>query len=298
MLEEVEAVLIGSDLGVHTTGRLIASVKEELQGGQEISEELFQDILKRKIVEILEDGAGLTQAIVPTRQSDGPYVVMVVGINGVGKTTTVAKLANQFKEAGLQVMMAAADTFRAAAVEQLTLWGQNIGVPVISGPADAKPATVVFDAMVEAKKQCVDLLLIDTAGRLHTKTNLMQELQGVTNSIKRHQGAAPHETILVVDGSTGQNAISQAREFNAAVPLSGIVVTKLDGTPKGGVVVAIKEELRIPIRYIGVGEAKEDLRPFVAREFVEALFDGGDLGADEAEKVSAHAETRRRKRGA
>ena len=249
--------------------------------------------LKAKVLAVLGDATPESLELSPQKRGNSPQIVMIVGVNGVGKTTTVAKLAHRLKEAGASVVIAAADTFRAAAVEQLCAWADRVGVPVITGATDAKPATVVFDAAKKAVELGADVLLIDTAGRLHTKTNLMQELEGVRNAVQRHIPDGPHETLLVVDGSTGQNAISQAREFNQAVPLSGLIVTKLDGTPKGGVVVAIKSELGIPVRYIGVGEAEEDLRPFSAVEFVEALF---DVSSETSALPSAHGETRRRKR--
>ena len=218
---------------------------------------------------------------------------MVVGVNGVGKTTTVAKLASNWSKAGFKVVVAAADTFRAAAVDQLVTWCSRIGVEVVTGAPNAKPQAVVFDAMVKAKELGAEVLLIDTAGRLHTKANLMQELEGVRNIVQRHDPDAPHETILVVDGATGQNALSQAKEFNQAVKLTGVIVTKLDGTPKGGIVVAIRSEYGIPVRYIGVGEGPDDLREFNSPEFVEALFATTDV-SDQA--TSAHGQVRRRRR--
>lgn len=292
-LGELEELLIASDLGVKTSTALLEELRAEVKDG-ELGEKGLLAILKLKILSALEKNAPLQGEIAPYRQADGPYVVMVVGVNGVGKTTTVAKLANLWREQGLNVMIAAADTFRAAAVDQLARWGEEIDVPVIVGEPEAKPATVVFDAMERAKAEGADVLVIDTAGRLHTKANLMQELEGVLNIIKRHQASAPHEILLVLDASTGQNALSQAREFHQALKLSGTIVTKLDGSAKGGIVVAIKEELGVPVRYIGVGESKSDLRAFVARDFVEALFEK-ENGA-ELEAPSAHAEERQRKR--
>lgn len=290
-VEELEAQLVSSDLGIKTVSGMIEEIRRDLAAGSVIDEAQLSEVMKRKIEAVLADPRSV--AVFPQRREDGPLVVMMVGVNGVGKTTTTAKLAASWSAQGAKVLMVAADTFRAAAVEQLLEWGRRIDVPVVTGAADAKPATVVFGAMERAKQEGFDVVLIDTAGRLHTKSNLMQELEGVTNVIRRHQPSAPHETLLVVDGSTGLNAISQAREFNAAVPLSGLVVTKLDGTPKGGVVVAIKSELNIPVRYVGVGESRHDLRPFDAHEFVEALFSAEGLVE---EKLSAHAETRRRRR--
>jgi fused signal recognition particle receptor len=205
-------------------------------------------------------------------------VILVVGVNGVGKTTTVAKLATRYEAQGKKVLAVAADTFRAAAVQQLKEWGSRKGFEVYAGAENAKPAAVVFDGMVAAKEKGADVVLIDTAGRLHTKSNLMQELEGVRNSIRRHIPDAPHETILVVDGVSGQNALMQARDFNASTPLTGLVVTKLDGTPKGGIIVAISQELKIPVVYVGVGEKAEDLLPFSPDEFVDGLFSGDSEG--------------------
>jgi fused signal recognition particle receptor len=294
MIEELEALLVGSDLGVSTVRSLIAEIRGEVSRGDEVSEGALIAALKLKVLGLLEKNAPLNPAIRPLRRDGEPLVVMMVGVNGVGKTTTTAKLAAQWRESGAKVLMVAADTFRAAAVEQLVTWGERIGVPVVSGAPEAKPGTVVFDALTRAKTEGVDVVIIDTAGRLHTKANLMQELEGVRNIAERQIPGAPHETVLVVDGTTGQNAIAQAREFNGAVPLTGLIVTKLDGTPKGGVVVAIKSELGVPVRYIGVGESPEDLRPFIPQDFVEALFDTTDI--DVGGVSSAHGEVRRRRR--
>jgi len=302
-VEQLEELLVSSDIGIGTATQLINEIKGELSAGAVLDQASLSAHLKMKILSILDHNAPLSAAIKPQACNDGPLVVMVIGVNGVGKTTTVAKLASQFKASGARVLMVAADTFRAAAVDQLAEWGARIGVPVVCGAPNAKPATVVFDGMQAAQQQSVDVVIIDTAGRLHNKANLMQELEGVRNAIVRHQSSAPHEVLLVVDGATGQNAISQAREFHAATPLTGLVVTKLDGTPKGGVVVAIKAELGIPVRYIGVGESQDDLRPFDAREFVEALFDTSGLSSDvesdadaSAPAASAHGQMRRQRR--
>ena len=295
-LEELEAQLVGSDLGIKTVHALVEEVKNDLNQGVEIDEAGLNGIFKKKVLSILEEGVSTNSGILPIRRGNHPLVVMMVGVNGVGKTTTTAKLASLWKDNGAKILMVAADTFRAAAVEQIIEWGNRIDVPVVSGAPDAKPQTVVFDAMQRATKESFDVVIIDTAGRLHTKTNLMQELEGVKNILTRTIPEAPHETILVVDGTTGSNAVNQARDFNAAVPLTGLIVTKLDGTPKGGVVVAIKSELGIPIRYIGVGEGRKDLRPFVASDFVEALFDPAEAKSEDSQTLSAHGETRRRKR--
>lgn len=271
MVEQLEEMLISSDIGVKTTMEIISDLQAKLARGQSISQTELMEMLKDHIAMVLKDGRGGVAEIVPLPMADGPFVVVLVGVNGAGKTTTVAKLAHQWRESGRSVMVAAADTFRAAAVEQLKEWADRVQVPVISGAEGAKPATVVYDAMVAAKRDKMDVLIIDTAGRLQNKSNLMQELEGIKNVMTRHQATAPHEVLLVVDGSSGQNALSQAREFNSAVSLTGVVITKLDGTPKGGIVVAIKSDLGIPVRYIGIGEKREDLKIFDAEEFAEAL---------------------------
>lgn len=272
-LDELEASLISSDLGVKTVSSLIEEIKADIDRGRTVDQKELSQLLKKKISEVLQLDAPQDSSIGPERGSKKPFVVMLVGVNGVGKTTTVAKLAQLWKESGLKVLMVAADTFRAAAVEQLSEWADKTGVSLVSGEQGAKPSTVVYEAMERAKQEDFDVVVIDTAGRLHTKSNLMQELEGVGNIVKKHQEDGPDETILVVDGSTGQNAVNQAREFHASVPLTGLIITKLDGTPKGGVLVAIKSELGIPVRYIGVGESRHDLRPFKVAEFVDALFD-------------------------
>lgn len=276
LIDELEEVLISSDLGTKTTAKLLEELKAEVAGGSAVDFETLVALLKIKMLTLLESDAPLSAEITPERRDNGPLVIMVVGVNGAGKTTTIAKLAAQFADAGANVMLVAGDTFRAAASEQLEVWGTRLGVPVVTGAAGAKPATVVFDGVKRGLEEGVDVVIIDTAGRLHTKSNLMQELSGVRNAVERQQPGAPHEVLLVVDGNTGQNAITQAQEFNEATTLTGVVVTKLDGTAKGGVVVAIKEELGVPVRYIGVGESKYDLKPFVARDFIEALFTRGE----------------------
>lgn len=284
-LDELEALLVGADLGIKVSQSLLNELRDQVKAGMSMSEDALITFLKSRILELLEKDISGDLSIVPKAKPQGPLVVMMVGVNGVGKTTSVAKLSAQWKAKGAKVIMVAADTFRAAAVEQLTEWGNRIGVPVVSGAPQAKPGTVVFDALQRAKTEGADVVIIDTAGRLHTKSNLMQELEGVRSIIKRFNTEAPHEVILVVDGATGQNAIVQAKEFNEAAPLTGIIVTKLDGTPKGGVVVAIKEELGIPVRYIGVGERAEDLRPFEARGFVEALFENNSASIQQDREI-------------
>ncbi|MEZ4754926.1 MAG: signal recognition particle-docking protein FtsY [Bdellovibrionota bacterium] len=293
-IEELRAILVSSDVGVATTEKLITELQTELTKGTEVNRDLAVDSLRIKLKSLLASDTNLEL----NKTGNEPLVVMLVGVNGVGKTTTTAKLAAQCKARGMTVMMAAADTFRAAAVAQLKEWGDRLDIPVIAGEENAKPSTVAYQAAEKAKQAGVDVLLIDTAGRLHTKANLMQELEGVRNVISKHIANAPQESILVVDGSTGQNALSQAKEFNQAVPLTGLIITKLDGTPKGGIVAAIKNELDIPVRYIGVGESAADLRVFDADAFVDALFDddGLTLDIEQGTVLSAHAETRRRRR--
>ena len=267
-LDDLEEMLITSDVGARVADSLVRSVREVVAGKREVSEGGLKQLLKDGI-------RGELLAVDPEHRLykpvGSPLVVLVVGVNGVGKTTTVAKLATHYKEQGKRVLAIAADTFRAAAVQQLNEWGTRSGFDVFSGPENAKPAAVVFDGMVAAVQRGVDVVLIDTAGRLHTKSNLMQELEGVRNSIRRHVPDAPHETVLVVDGVSGQNALFQAREFNASTPLTGLIVTKLDGTPKGGIIVAISQELKIPVLYVGVGEKAKDLLPFSVDEFVNGL---------------------------
>jgi fused signal recognition particle receptor len=280
MFDQLEETLISSDMGVKTSMQIIESVRASLARGQELTETELYQLIREQITEVLTDN-NLNAEIVPKTHQDGPFVVMLVGVNGAGKTTTVAKLAHEWRTRGLTVMVAAADTFRAAAVDQLKEWAERIQVPIISGAEGAKPATVVYDAMVAAKRDKIDVLIVDTAGRLQNKSNLMQELEGIKNVMTKHQATAPDEILLVVDGSSGQNALSQAREFNSVTKLSGIVVTKLDGTPKGGIVVAIKSELNIPVRYIGVGEKREDLKVFNAAEFAGALVNNTEDSGDQ-----------------
>jgi fused signal recognition particle receptor len=267
-LEDLEEMLITSDVGARVADSLVSSVREHAKETKEVSESALKDLLKAGIRKELLNVPSDHRLYTPV---GSPLVILVVGVNGVGKTTTVAKLATRYRAQGKKVLAIAADTFRAAAVLQLQEWGKRSDFEVFSGADEAKPAAVVFDGMVAAKERGVDVVLIDTAGRLHTKSNLMQELEGVRNSIRRHVPDAPHETVLVVDGVSGQNALSQAREFNASTPLTGLVVTKLDGTPKGGIIVAISQELKIPVFYVGVGEKAKDLLPFSVDEFVEGL---------------------------
>ena len=277
--EELEEILITGDLGVKTTELLINSLKEEIVKHNSVDEHIAKDILKRKIESILEGPgqngpvtAGIDPTIKATDNNKKPYIILMVGVNGVGKTTTIAKLAYEFKQQGLKVLVGACDTFRAAAGEQLSVWANRVGADIEAGLENAKPTTVAYQAVHRARKENHDVLIIDTAGRLHTKVNLMNELANISKIIERESGKTIDEIILVVDASTGQNALIQAREFQQLVKLTGIIVTKLDGTAKGGIIVGIKHELGIPIRYVGVGESMHDLRVFSAQEFADGLF--------------------------
>ena len=265
-LEELEAALLGADLGVAMTQQILAAAKKafETQGKAGLD---FLEIAAREV----EQSLSANDAEMKKRPS-GVTVVSMVGVNGTGKTTTSAKLAHLIQQRGQTAVLAACDTFRAAAIEQIKLWGERLKVPVIAGAYGADPASVAHDAVVAAQSRNADYLIIDTAGRLHTKHNLMQELQKVHRVMDKKFPGAPHETLLVLDATTGMNALNQAREFHKSVTLTGLVVTKLDGTSKGGMVVAIQKELGIPIKFIGVGEQADDLQPFNARQFAEALF--------------------------
>ncbi len=265
-LEELEAALIAADLGLPTTHRIIAAVRKayETQGGAGL------DVFAIAGAEV-EGSLASTQTSL-RRQASGLTVVSLVGVNGTGKTTTAAKLAYRAQARGEKAMLAACDTFRAAAIEQLKLWGQRLKVPVIAGADKADPAAVAHDAITAANVRGMDYLFVDTAGRLHTKHNLMQELQKLHRVMGKQLPGAPHEVLLVLDATTGMNALNQAREFNKAAPLTGLVVTKLDGTSKGGMVVAIQQELGLPIKFIGLGEQADDLQPFDAKRYAEALF--------------------------
>jgi fused signal recognition particle receptor len=266
-LEELEEILITADMGVRTTVELIRTLEQrlkrnELQDGAALKKALKDEILTR-----------LTQQTVALDlNSASPYVIMVIGVNGVGKTTTIGKLAAKFKAEGKKVMLAAGDTFRAAAAEQLQIWGERVGADVVRHKEGADPSAVIFDACRAALARRSDILLIDTAGRLHTKVNLMEEMKKIRRVLGREIPGAPHETLLVLDAATGQNAISQAKLFKEAAHVSGVALTKLDGTAKGGVVVAVSHEFALPVRFIGVGEGVEDLREFDPRQFVEAIF--------------------------
>lgn len=261
--DDLEAVLIGADIGVKTTEEIIARLKDEVRRRREGNPEAVRGILKEIVADMMQ-----AEPFHPK----SPSVILVVGVNGVGKTTTIGKLACHFKDEGKSVILAAADTFRAAATEQLTIWAQRAGVPIVAHGEGADPAAVVFDAVASAKAKRVDLLIVDTAGRLHNKSHLMEELKKIRRVIDRDFPQADVHVLLVLDGATGQNGVTQARVFRDAVDLSGIVLTKLDGTSKGGVVISIKEELQLPVYFVGVGEKKEDLQVFNAREYAEAIF--------------------------
>lgn len=280
MLEELEVLLVTSDLGLKTASSLLRELKATVREGRALSKEDILGHLHRQLLALLDRDGVAADAFDPFAKAPGePKVVVIVGVNGVGKTTTVAKLAHRCTSQGARVVLAAADTFRAAADEQLREWGRRVGVQVVTGAPDDKPSTVAHAAVELARRERADLVLVDTAGRLHNRGSLMQELEGMVRAVKKLQPNSPEEVWLVIDGTTGQNAIVQAREFQSSVPLSGVIVTKLDGTAKGGVVVAVTEELGIPVRFIGVGETWDDLRPFDSREFVTALLGDGTLSS-------------------
>jgi len=269
--DDFEETLIMADLGVNTTMKLRTNIESKLSKKSLSTAESITDTLKEEILEILKGAEGA-----PIKADVSPFVIMVAGVNGVGKTTTIGKLANRLKTEDRKVMVAAGDTFRAAATEQLEVWSKRVGTDFIKGQSGGDPSSVAFDAVKAAEARGTDFLIIDTAGRLHTKGNLMDELTKMKRIVGRELEGAPHETLLVLDATTGQNAIQQAKLFNEAIEVTGIVLTKLDGTAKGGVIVAIADELNIPVKYIGIGESLSDLREFHAEEFVEALFYSGE----------------------
>jgi len=264
-LEELEEALIASDVGVETAAFVLKDLTERFKRQELSTPDQVRERLKHLLLEILSSATSKFSV------AASPSVVLVIGVNGTGKTTTIGKLARWLQSQGKQVMLAAGDTFRAAASEQLSIWGERAGIPVIKHQEGADPSAVVFDAVTAAKARAVDVLIVDTAGRLHTKSNLMEELKKVKRIVSRELPGAPHETLLVLDGNTGQNALVQARMFHEAIGVTGIVLTKLDGTSKGGIVFAINKELGIPVKFVGIGEAIEDLREFEPKEFVDAL---------------------------
>ena len=274
VLDDLEEVLITSDVGVDTTLKVIKRIEERVARDKYVSTSELNGILRDEIAQLLtETGASDTDSWdLPTDHK--PFVILVVGVNGVGKTTTIGKLAYQFKKAGKKVYLGAADTFRAAAVEQISIWGERVGVPVIKQQMGADPASVAFDTLQSAKANGADVVLIDTAGRLHNKVGLMNELKKIKEVMKKVLPEAPDDVMLVLDGSTGQNAFEQAKQFAAVTQISSLAITKLDGTAKGGVVIGISDQLQVPVRYIGLGEGMEDLQLFNKREFVNSLFDG------------------------
>lgn len=273
VLDQLEEALVSSDVGVETTLRIIQRIQDRAKRDKYVGTSELNTILRDEISTLLsENNTGDTAEDFALPAGASPYVIMVVGVNGVGKTTTIGKLAHQFKEAGKQVMLGAADTFRAAAIDQLEVWGKRVGVPVISQNMGSDPASVAFDAVSSAVAQKADVVIIDTAGRLHNKVNLMNELTKIRRVIQKVIPDAPHEVLLVLDASTGQNAIEQARQFTKATEVNALALTKLDGTAKGGVVIGISDEFKIPVKYIGVGEKIHDLQVFNREEFVDSLF--------------------------
>lgn len=277
VLDELEEILVTSDVGVQTTVKIIERIEERVARDKYMSTSELNEILREEIAALLAE----QEEEVPTEFSvpadKRPYVVMVVGVNGVGKTTTIGKLAAQFKKKGLKVVLGAADTFRAAAVDQLTIWSERVDVPIVKQPMGSDPASVAYDTLQNAVAQNADVVLIDTAGRLHNKVNLMNELSKIKRVMKKVMPDAPHEVLLVLDASTGQNAIEQARQFTAATEVSALALTKLDGTAKGGVVIGVSEQFKIPVKYIGVGEGVDDLQVFNKYEFVDSFFGGKQL---------------------
>lgn len=272
VLDELEEVLISSDVGVETTLKIIDKIESRVKKDKVLGTEELQNILKEEIAKLLEENNSNYNAPLNHNENNDPYVIMVVGVNGVGKTTTIGKLAHQFKAAGKKVVLGASDTFRAAAVDQLIIWSERVGVPIIQQGMGADPASVAFDTLQSASAQNADVVIIDTAGRLHNKVNLMNELSKIKNVMKKVIPNAPHEILLVIDGSTGQNAFEQAKQFSQATEINALAVTKLDGTAKGGVIIGISDQMQIPVKYIGVGEQMEDLQLFDKKSFVDSLF--------------------------
>ena len=272
-LDQLEEIFITSDVGVDTTLKIIERLQKRVARDKYVSTSELNDYLCEEITELLaENNNDSTQEDFSTPEGHKPHVIMVVGVNGVGKTTTIGKLAMQYKRAGKKVMLGAADTFRAAATEQLDIWGQRAQVPVVKQQQGSDPASVAFDTLQSAKANDIDVVLIDTAGRLHNKKGLMDELTKIRNVMNKVVPGAPHEVLLVLDGSTGQNAFEQAKQFVAATQVNELAITKLDGTAKGGVVIGISDQFKIPVKYIGLGEGIDDLQVFNKREFVESLF--------------------------
>ncbi|MEN9399565.1 MAG: hypothetical protein RL632_666 [Bacteroidota bacterium] len=273
VLDNLEEILITSDVGVETTLKIIDRIQARVSRDKVLGTDELNTILKEEIAGLLEENNSNGKIDFQLPKIEGqPYVIMVVGVNGVGKTTTIGKLAHQFKEAGMKVVLGASDTFRAAAVDQLIIWSERVGVPIVQQGMGADPASVAFDTLQSAKAQGADVVIIDTAGRLHNKVNLMNELTKIKRVMDKVIPGAPHEVLLVLDGSTGQNAYEQAKQFSLATDINALAITKLDGTAKGGVVIGISDQMKIPVKYIGVGEGMNDLQLFDRNEFVDSLF--------------------------
>ena len=272
VLDNLEEVLITSDVGVETTLKIIHRIEERVARDKYASTTELNTILRKEIMALMAENNALDNDNWELPSDHKPYVILVVGVNGVGKTTTIGKLAHQFKKAGKKVYLGAADTFRAAAVEQISIWGERVGVPVVKQQMGADPASVAFDTLQSAQANAADVVLIDTAGRLHNKVNLMNELKKIKEVMKKVTPTAPDEVMLVLDGSTGQNAFEQAKQFSAVTQITSLAITKLDGTAKGGVVIGISDQLKVPVKYIGLGEQMDDLQLFNRREFVDSLF--------------------------
>jgi fused signal recognition particle receptor len=272
VLDNLEEILVSSDVGVETTLKIIKRIQDRVARDKYMSTGELDRILKEEVAALLTESNSVDIHDFEIPANKKPFVIMVVGVNGVGKTTTIGKLSAQFKKRGYNVLLGAADTFRAAAVDQLKLWGERVGVPVIAKGMNTDPSAVAFDAVKEGAERKVDVVIVDTAGRLHTKVNLMNELTKIKRVMQKVIADAPHEVLLVLDGSTGQNAIIQAREFTKATEVTALAITKLDGTAKGGVVIGISDEFKIPVKYIGVGEKADDLQIFNKTEFVDSLF--------------------------
>lgn len=275
-LDNLEEIFITSDVGVETTLKIIDRIQKRVARDKYVTTSELNNLLREEIIDLLAENNIEETADFVVPENKKPYVIMVVGVNGVGKTTTIGKLAYQFKKAGNKVVLGAADTFRAAAIEQLMIWGDRVGVPVIKQQMGSDPASVAFDTISSAKASNADVVIIDTAGRLHNKVGLMKELSKIKNVMQKVVPDAPHEILLVLDGSTGQNAFEQAKQFVAATEVNELAITKLDGTAKGGVVIGISDQFKIPVKYIGLGEGIEDLQIFRKKEFVESLFDNNE----------------------
>ncbi|MEE3144752.1 MAG: signal recognition particle-docking protein FtsY [Bacteroidota bacterium] len=272
VLDNLEEILITSDVGVETTLKIIEKIEARVKRDKVLGTDELNRILKEEIENLLDESDTGSNPFDVRKENNDPYVIMVVGVNGVGKTTTIGKLAHQFKSAGSKVVLGASDTFRAAAVDQLIIWSERVGVPIVQQGMGADPASVAFDTVQSAKSQNADVVIIDTAGRLHNKVNLMNELNKIKRVMDKVIPNAPHEILLVLDGSTGQNAYEQAKQFAQATDINALAVTKLDGTAKGGVVIGISDQMNIPVKYIGVGEKMEDLQLFDKKAFVDSLF--------------------------